>query len=51
MVQCTLLVNTRGVYNLGKLNYILAARAATERRPSRYPDVDFSMRNKTQIMD
>jgi predicted chitinase len=34
-------IQTTGVCNFGKLNYYLGARAASEGRPSRYPDVDF----------
>jgi len=34
-------LHTRGVCNLGKLNYYLGARANREGRTSKYPDVDF----------
>eukprot|EP01082_Thalassiosira_pseudonana_P013757 g12259.t1 g12259 contig6:1573630-1575326(+) len=34
-------INTRGVCQYGKLNYYLGARAASEGRPSRYPNIDF----------
>jgi len=34
-------LHTKGVCNLGKLNYYLGARGAREDRNTRYPDVDF----------
>eukprot|EP00804_Cyclotella_cryptica_P021002 CCRYP_009303-RD/>CCRYP_009303-RD protein AED:0.09 eAED:0.09 QI:102/0.93/0.93/1/0.8/0.62/16/340/1751 len=34
-------IHTKGVCQLGKLNYYLGKKAATDARPSRYPNVDF----------
>jgi len=34
-------LHTKGICNIGKLNYYLGAKAAEDGRPSRYPNVDF----------
>ena len=34
-------IQTTGVCNFGKLNYFLGARAASDGREARYPDIDF----------
>jgi len=40
-LSISLQLHTKGVCNLGKLNYFLGAKASRDGRPSRYPDIDF----------